>query len=318
MKVLLTGAAGFIGSACAVAFLERGWEVVGADCFESTLYTRDRKEENLGWVRSHGDIAFHELDVRDADALAPLCQGVDVVVHLAAIAGVRPSIPLAPRYYDFNVTATATVLGVARAAGVGRFVLASSSSVYGGNEKVPFAEDDRIDAPVSPYAASKVALEVVARADQHLHGGHVTCLRFFTVYGPRQRPEMAIHKFMRIMAEGGTIPMYGDGSTGRDYTFVDDIVAGVVASVERPDGFAIYNLGGDRVVLLRDLIAAIGNAVGVEPRIEQLPMQPGDVLLTNADVSRARRELDYAPETALEEGLAKMWEWYSERESGEA
>ncbi len=318
MKILLTGAAGFIGSACAVAFLERGWEVVGVDCFEPTLYGRERKEENLEWVRTHGDLDFHEVDVRDADALAPLCQGVDVVVHLAAIAGVRPSIALAPRYYDFNVTATATVLGVARAAGVGRFVLASSSSVYGGNEKVPFAEDDRIDAPVSPYAASKVALEVVARADQHLHGGHVTCLRFFTVYGPRQRPEMAIHKFMRIMAEGGTIPMYGDGSTGRDYTFVDDIVAGVVASVERPDGFAIYNLGGDRVVLLRDLIAAIGEAVGVEPRIERLPMQPGDVLLTNADVSLARRELDYAPETALEQGLAKMWEWYRERGLGEA
>ena len=315
MKILLTGAAGFIGSASAVAFLKRGWEVVGVDCFESTLYPRARKDENLAWVRSHGGaFAFHEVDVRDADALAPLCEGVDAVVHLAAIAGVRPSIPLAPRYYDFNVTATATLLGVARAAGVERFVLASSSSVYGGNEKVPFAESDRVDAPVSPYAASKVALEVVARADQHLHGGHVTCLRFFTVYGPRQRPEMAIHKFMRIMAEGDTIPMYGDGSTGRDYTFIDDIVAGVVASVERPDGFSIYNLGGDRVVLLRDLIALIGATIGVTPNVALLPMQPGDVLLTNADVSRARAELGYAPQTTLEDGLAKMWAWYEARE----
>ena len=315
MKVLLTGAAGFIGSASAVAFLGKGWSVVGVDCFESTLYERPRKEENLEWVREQGGaFEFHELDVRDAQALERVCEGVDVVVHLAAIAGVRPSITLAPRYYDFNVTATATLLGVARAAGVERFVLASSSSVYGGNEKVPFAEEDRVDAPVSPYAASKVALEVVARADQHLHGGHVTCLRFFTVYGPRQRPEMAIHKFMRLMAEGGEIPMYGDGSTGRDYTFIDDIVAGVVASVERPRGFRVYNLGGDRVVRLHELIAAIGATVGVEPNVRQLPMQPGDVLLTMADVDRARSELDYAPTTPIEQGLEKMWAWYRSRE----
>lgn len=314
MRVLLTGGAGFIGSACLCQILALGWEVVVVDNFEPTLYARPHKEANLAWCREHGDFTFEEIDLRDAQALhgvfarhAPF----DHVVHLAAIAGVRPSIAHAPRYYDVNVTGTATVLQVSRAHGVTRFTLASSSSVYGGNTKVPFQEEDPVTSPISPYAASKRAMELLARADQHLHGGDISCLRFFTVYGPRQRPEMAIHKFMRLLSQGQPVPMYGDGTTGRDYTYIDDIVDGILGAVEHTRGFRIYNLGGDEVIRLRALIDAIAEAVGVEPQIDALPMQPGDVTLTMANVDRARRELGYEPKVGLSEGLAKMWRWFS-------
>jgi UDP-glucuronate 4-epimerase len=195
-------------------------------------------------------------------------------------------------------------------------VLASSSSVYGGNEKTPFAETDPVEHPISPYAASKRALELLAWTDWDLHGGDIACLRFFTVYGERQRPEMAIHKFMRIMHQGETIPMFGDGTTGRDYTYIGDIVDGVLRTIDRIEGYRIYNLGGDEVILLRDLIAAIGEVTGIEPKVEQLPMQPGDVLVTNADLTRARAELGYEPQTTLRKGLENMWAWYLEEVAG--
>ena len=315
MHILLTGGAGFIGSACLVAFLRRGWKVCVIDTFESTLYAEDRKRENLSWARHHGNFDFFPVDIRDPEGLSALLDthSFDVVVHLAAVAGVRPSITHAPLYYDINVTGTSTLMERSRRAGIEHFVLASSSSVYGGNEKTPFSEDDQVDRPVSPYAASKLAMEITVRTDWQLHGGHTTCLRFFTVYGPRQRPEMAIHKFMRLIEQEKPLPMFGDGSTGRDYTYIDDIVQGVVASVERPDGFSIYNLGGDEVIRLSHLIDTLSEVVGKEPIIERLPMQPGDVLLTNADVSRARRALDYMPQTPLDEGLEKMWRWYQSR-----
>ncbi len=314
MRVLLTGGAGFIGSACLSAMLGRGWEVVVVDNFEPTLYDRARKVSNLDWCRAQGDFAFEEVDLRDADALGRVFSEYDIdhVVHMAAIAGVRPSITHAPRYYDVNVTGTATLLGVGRARGVTRFTLASSSSVYGGNTKVPFHEEDPVTSPISPYAASKRSMELLARTDHHLHGGDISCLRFFTVYGPRQRPEMAIHKFMRLLSDGEPIPMFGDGTSGRDYTYIDDIVQGVLGAVDHTRGFRVYNLGGDEVILLRDLISAIGRAVGVEPVIDQLPMQPGDVTLTNADVGRARQELGYEPQVDLARGLAQMWDWYQE------
>jgi UDP-glucuronate 4-epimerase len=314
MNILLTGAAGFIGSACAVDFLRRGDQVIIVDSFESTLYDRSSKEANLAWVAEHGDVTSFEKDIRDKDAMEAIFDknDVDLVVHLAAVAGVRPSIENAPHYYDINVTGTATLIEVARAHGVEDFVLASSSSVYGGNEKTPFAEDDPVDSPISPYAASKRALELLASTDQHLHGGNISCLRFFTVYGPRQRPEMAIHKFMRLLDEGESIPMFGDGTSGRDYTYIDDIVQGVVAAAERLDGFRIYNLGGDRVTRLKELIYSIGDVVGVEPDITQMPMQPGDVDITNADLTRSRAELGYDPKSSIRDGLEKMWTWYQQ------
>ena len=314
MRVLVTGGAGFIGSACAAALLDRGDDVVIVDDFEPLLYPRTLKERNLRWVAEHGDATLHEVDIRDRDVLdAVFAEAhVDAVVHLAAVAGVRPSIQHPALYYDINVTGTANVLAAGREHGVTKFVLASSSSVYGGNEKTPFAETDPVEHPISPYAASKRALEIQAWTDWKLHGGDIACLRFFTVYGERQRPEMAIHKFMRIMAEGGTIPMFGDGTTGRDYTYIDDIVDGVLRTVDRIDGYRVYNLGGDEVILLRDLIAEIGRVTGTEPNVEQLPMQPGDVLVTNADLTRSRAELGYEPQTTLSVGLENMWTWFQE------
>jgi UDP-glucuronate 4-epimerase len=312
MTILLTGGAGFIGSACLARFLRDGREVVVVDNFEETLYGRELKERQLEWARGFGAFEFVEGDVRDEALLGELfgAHDVELVLHIAAVAGVRPSIEKPALYFDVNVTGTQRVLQVGRAHGVEDFVLASSSSVYGGNEKTPFSESDPVDDPVSPYAASKLAMEVLARTDQKLHGGNVTCLRFFTVYGPRQRPQMAIHKFMRFLHEGKTIPMYGDGTSGRDYTYVDDIVDGVMGAIEGLDGYRVYNLGGDRVVRLRELIDKIAEVVGVEPQIEQLPMQPGDVEITNADVSRARDEIGYEPQVGLEEGLRRMWGWY--------
>lgn len=311
VRVLITGAAGFIGSACAVALRARGDEVVGLDSFDETLYARPVKERTLAWAR-HGDPwPLVEGDVRDSRSIGQALERgpFDAVLHLGAVAGVRPSLRLAPRYFDVNVTGTLRLVEAARAAGVERFVLASSSSVYGGNQKVPFAEDDRVDAPMSPYAASKAAMELAVRADQRLHGGHVTCLRFFTVYGPRQRPDMAIHKFLRLVAADAPIPLFGDGSSGRDYTYIDDIVAGVLAALDRPRGFRVYNLGGDRVVRLDALVEAVGRTAGRTPKIAPQPMPPGDVPLTHADLSRARDELGYAPRTPLEEGLRKTWAW---------
>ncbi len=319
MNILVTGGAGFIGSACVAALTERGDHCIIVDDFEPLLYGRDLKEDNLQWAASFGDHDFHEVDIRDRDALAAVFaqHDVDCVLHLAAVAGVRPSIQQPSLYYDINVTGTSNLLELGRAAGVERFVLASSSSVYGGNEKTPFAETDPVEHPISPYAASKRALELLAWTDWDLHGGDIACLRFFTVYGERQRPEMAIHKFMRIMHEGETIPMYGDGTSGRDYTYIGDIVDGVVRSIDCIDGYRIYNLGGDEVILLRDLIQAIGEVTGIEPKVEQLPMQPGDVMVTNADLTRARAELGYEPQTSLRKGLENMWAWYLEEKAGD-
>lgn len=315
MRILLTGGAGFIGSSVLDALLRRGDEVVVIDAFESTLYGRELKERNLAESRQVGDFELIEGDIRDPETVArAYAGGVDALVHLAAVAGVRPSITKAPLYYDINVVGTQRLLEIGRAQGVSRFVLASSSSVYGGNTKTPFAETDPVAHPISPYAASKRAMELLAWTDHHLHGGDVTCLRYFTVYGPRQRPEMAIHKFMRLIDEGETLPMFGDGSTGRDYTYIDDIVQGVLASVDRPRGFRIYNLGGDRVVRLKALIDAIAQVVGKPARIEQLPMQPGDVTLTMADLTLSRAELGYSPETDIHAGLEKMWAWYRARQ----
>ena len=312
MSVLVTGGAGFIGSACLRRLLERGEDAVVLDAFETTLYERGAKERNLQWAGDAGDFTFVEGDVRDEALLEQIFadHAIDRVLHFAAVAGVRPSIQKPVHYYDINVTGTAKLLKVGRAHGVTDYVLASSSSVYGGNEKTPFAEADRVDQPISPYAASKLSMEVLARTDQHLHDGNITCLRFFTVYGPRQRPEMAIHKFMRLMSQGESIPMYGDGTSGRDYTYVDDIVSGVMGALDHLDGFRVYNLGGDRVVRLRQLIETIADVLGVPPQIDELPMQPGDVEITNADIDRARHDLGYEPQTRIEEGVAKMWEWY--------
>ncbi len=312
MKYFITGGAGFIGASLGLALLKDGHDVLAYDSFESTLYDRATKEKNLEELRAFDTFSFVEADIRNVDDLKKAMMGQDLVIHLAAVAGVRPSLENPSHYYDINVTGTSNVLSVGKACGITRFVIASSSSVYGGNTKVPFSENDPVEHPVSPYAASKRALELLAGTFERLNGGDVTCLRFFTVYGPRQRPEMAIHKFIRIIVNGETIPMFGDGSSGRDYTYIDDIVSGIRAAMDRPNGFKIYNLGGDDVVLLRDLISTISEVVGIEAKIEELPMQPGDVFVTNCDLTIARKELEFQPTTGIRSGIEKMWAWYQD------
>ncbi|MFI4898671.1 MAG: NAD-dependent epimerase/dehydratase family protein [Phycisphaerales bacterium JB059] len=307
-SVLITGAAGFIGSSVAARLARAGVRVTGLDnyCdFYDPAIKRARAER---LAREHG-VEIVEGDIRSRadvdrsfDAATP-----DGVIHIAAMAGVRPSIENPKLYTEVNLDGTVNMLDASVTAGVSKFLFASSSSVYGNNDKVPFSEEDPVDHPISPYAATKRAGELICHTYTHLHALPVTCLRFFTVYGPGQRPDLAIGKFMRLIDEGKPVPMFGDGTTSRDYTYIDDIVDGVLAALERCAGFNIYNLGGSSPVTLRELIEAIGRAVGKTPRIEQLPMQPGDVERTFADTSRSRRELEFESRVSLEEGLARQW-----------
>ena len=309
MKVLVTGIAGFIASHVAERLLARGDDVVGIDNFDD-LYERRHKLRNLTEAGLH-DVLL-EGDIRDDAFVSRIFaeHRFDVVVHCAALAGVRPSIAAPARYLEVNITGTCRIAEAMLAHGVKRLVFASSSSVYGDNADVPFSESHRVDAPASPYAASKRAGELLLRTYHKLHALDVTCLRFFTVYGPRQRPEMAIHRFCRLIASGQPITMFGDGQTSRDYTFVDDIADGTVAAIDKaPAGFHIYNLGNTRPIKLRDLIDKIGRAMGVDPIIEQAPHAPGDVMHTWADVSAAQRDLGYAPQVSIDEGLARFVEW---------
>ncbi|MDQ7005985.1 MAG: GDP-mannose 4,6-dehydratase [Acidobacteriota bacterium] len=310
---LVTGAAGFIGSHVTDRLLERGDRVVGLDNFDD-FYDPGIKRANLRRWDGHEAFRLVEGDIRDRELVRRLmaAESVDVLVHLAARAGVRPSLEQPELYADVNVRGTTVLLEAARQAGVRRVIYASSSSVYGGNEKVPFSEDDPVDHPVSPYAATKKACEVIAHTFHHLYGLDTIGLRFFTVYGPRQRPEMAIHKFTRLIDQGRPVPMFGDGSSERDYTYIDDIVAGVLAAIDAARGCRVYNLGESATISLADLVALIGRALGREPQIERRPFQPGDVLRTWADVSRARRELGYDPQVPVEEGIERFVRWYRE------
>ena len=314
MRVLITGAAGFIGSHVAGALMARGDEVVGYDNFDP-FYDVALKRENVAALEAAGPFRSIEGDIRDEDRVRATfrAEDPDAIIHLAARAGVRPSLAEPMLYQDVNVRGTNVLLEATKERGGRPFLFASSSSVYGANEKVPFAEDDRVDHPVSPYAATKKAGELIAHTYHHLFGFPITCLRFFTVYGPRQRPEMAIHRFTRRIAEGRDVPLFGDGSSERDYTYVDDIVDGVLRSLDRASGYRIYNLGGSRTTRLADLVAMIGRALGVEPKIDWQPNQPGDVPRTWADVTRSEAELGYRPHTPIEEGIERFVAWYRAR-----
>jgi len=313
--ILVTGAAGFIGSHVVDALRARGRDVIGVDNLDP-FYDADVKRANVAAI-SHatapGSHRFVEADVASARAMRALLAETrpESVIHLAAKAGVRPSIEDPIGYAHANVTGTGVMLQAAHEAACARAIVASSSSVYGNNEKVPFAEDDRVDAPISPYAATKRACELLAHTHHHLTGMPVACLRFFTVFGPRQRPDLAIHKFLRAVSRGEPIRMFGDGSTSRDYTYIDDIVAGVLAALDRVDehGYRIWNLGGSEPVRLDDLIGSVGEVVGREPTVERAPMQPGDVERTWADLTRSRAELGFDPETPLRTGLERQWAW---------
>ena len=310
-RILVTGGAGFIGSHVTQRLMGRGDEVVVLDNFND-FYDPAIKRENAALLK---DARIVEGDLRDAELMAELFaqHEFDGVIHLAAMAGVRPSLLDPLHYQDVNVRGTVILLEELRQRPATRFVFASSSSVYGSNEKVPFREDDDIHRPVSPYAATKRAGELLCYTHHHLYGIPTSCLRFFTVYGPRQRPEMAIHKFVANTLRGEPIPFFGDGSTRRDYTFIDDIVDGVVRSLDRCDGYEIYNLGESETTSLSELVQMIGEACGVEPVLDKKPMQPGDVVVTYADVSKAKEKLGYNPTTPVREGLARFLDWYRER-----
>jgi UDP-glucuronate 4-epimerase len=313
MRVLVTGIAGFIGSHLAERLLARGDEIAGLDNFD-LYYPRAVKERNLGSLRQHVEVV--EGDVLDRDVLdrTLAAHRPDAIVHLAALAGVRPSLAAPARYQRVNVEGTAHVAEAALRHGVGKLLFASSSSVYGDNEHVPYRETDAVDRPASPYAASKRAAELLLRSLHRARGLACCSLRYFTVYGPRQRPEMAIHEFCRRLRAGQPVRLFGDGTTSRDYTFIDDIVDGTVAALDRaPAGATIYNLGGTRPIALCDLVARIGLALGVEPRIEPAPLQPGDVMHTFANVDAAARDLGYAPKVALDEGLARFVAWLDQQ-----
>ena len=313
-RVLVTGAAGFIGSHVSQRLVEMGADVVGLDNFDR-FYDRAVKETN---VRSCelaaaetdcGSFALIEADLTEASAVARAMGGCEGVIHLAAKAGVRPSIADPAGYATSNIVGTSVVLTEAARAGVQREIAASSSSVYGNASEAPFSETDPAVEPISPYAATKRACELLGSTHHHLTGLPVAMLRFFTVYGPRQRPDLGIHVFLERCSRGERIQMFGDGSTSRDYTYIDDIVDGVLAAYHAVDahGYRVWNLGGSSPVRLDALLAAVGRVVGAEPMIERVGAQPGDVDRTWADLARSGLERDYAPKTSLDEGLRRQW-----------
>ena len=309
-KVLVTGAAGFIGSSLSQRLLDEGCQVVGLDNFDP-FYSVKLKRHNLVSLQLDSNFKLIEGDIHNEKLVASLFaeNDFDVVVHLAAKAGVRPSIIDPESYFDVNVRGTLNLLKHLKSTTQTRFVMASSSSVYGDNDKPPFAESAETSLAVSPYAASKKACEVLTHAFSHLHGIPTTMLRFFTVYGPKQRPEMAMAKFINLVDAGKTVPMFGDGQSARDYTYIDDIVDGIYRSMQRCDHYKIYNLGNSTPVTLQQMIECVGDVCGKSPIVEQFADQPGDVHLTFADISLAQSELGYSPKTSLRDGLANYRRW---------
>ncbi|MBN1818381.1 MAG: GDP-mannose 4,6-dehydratase [Sedimentisphaerales bacterium] len=310
MKALVTGAAGFIGSHLCERLVRNGWKVIGLDNFDS-FYSPDVKWNNIAGLRKNDMFELMQGDIRDEHAVASILAdgGFNCIVHLAAKAGVRPSIEDPVGYQDVNINGTVVLLEAARKHNIPGFIFASSSSVYGNNKKVPFCETDNVDFPISPYAATKKAGELLCYTYSHLYKIDMTCLRFFTVYGPRQRPDLAIHKFARLIEQGRPIPVFGDGSMRRDFTYIDDIIDGVVAAIEKCKGYNIYNLGESRPVRLDELIGRIETALGKKAILDRHPMQPGDVDQTYADVNKAVQELGYNPRTEIAQGLKRFVDW---------
>ena len=310
MRILVTGGAGFIGSHLVEKLLSLGHDVAILDDFND-FYDPQIKRQNIAAVAK--DVAIHHLDLRDSGAVRNLFhrEKFEAIGHLAARAGVRPSIQNPQLYYDTNVDGTLHLLDAARVTGVERFIFASSSSVYGNSKTVPFSEDRQLIQTLSPYGATKIAGESLCSTYSHLYGMRVVALRYFTVYGPRQRPDLAIHQFTRRIHAGKPIDQFGDGTTRRDYTYIDDIIQGTMAALKY-DGpmFDIFNLGENETIQLRDLIAGIENALGEKAKINRLPEQPGDMPVTYADISKARKLLGYNPSTRLSDGLPRFIEWF--------
>jgi UDP-glucuronate 4-epimerase len=318
MRILVTGGAGFIGSHLVEKLLAGGDQVAILDDFNDYYDPRIKHANIASFSR---DVAVHQIDLRDAGAVRNLFhrEKFDSIVHLAARAGVRPSIAHPHLYYDTNVAGTLHLLEAARVIGVQRFVFASSSSVYGVCKTVPFSESFHLTQTISPYAATKIAGEFLCSTYAHLYQMRIVALRYFTVYGPRQRPDLAIHQFTRRIVSGKPIDQFGDGTTRRDYTYIDDIIQGTTAALKYEGPlFDIFNLGESETIPLRKLIAAIERAVGKKAKINQLPEQPGDVPLTCADISKARKLLGYNPHTPFGDGLPKFVDWFLASEAGRA
>ncbi|HEU4338581.1 MAG TPA: NAD-dependent epimerase/dehydratase family protein [Planctomycetota bacterium] len=306
MRILVTGGAGFIGSHLVQNLLAAGREVTILDDFND-YYDPGLKRANAA---TFNGARIVEGDIRDGKAVERAFESrPDAVVHLAARAGVRPSLEQPDLYSSVNISGTFALLEACRRRGVPKFVFASSSSVYGDADRVPFREEWADTRPVSPYGVTKQAGEHAVRLYHRLHGLRTSALRFFTVYGPRQRPDMAIHKFARLILDEKEVPFFGDGTSRRDYTYVDDAVKGILGALGRDDGFEVYNIGESRTVGLGELIALLEKNLGKKARIKKLPDQPGDVKRTYADISKAKSNLGYAPDTTIEEGIRKFCEW---------
>jgi UDP-glucuronate 4-epimerase len=319
--ILLTGAAGFIGSNTASALLRRGDTVIGVDNLND-YYDPARKQANLEEVRASAPdrekFIFHRTDIRDEDAIEALCaeHRFDVIVHLAAMAGVRASIEDPKLYLDVNLGGTLTLLAAAQRHGRPPFVFASTSSVYGRTNVIPFIESDRADRPLAPYPASKRAAELLGHSYFHLFGQNFTALRFFTVYGPRGRPDMMAYKVLDNIFHGVEVPLYNNGQMHRDWTYVDDIVQGVIAAADRPLGYEIINLGRGQPTLLADFVRLIEDQAGKRSNLIDEPMPAADIEYTYANVDRAKELLDYAPEVTVEQGVRKFWGWYQDAVMG--
>jgi len=312
-EILVTGGAGFIGSHLVDRLLGEGsWRVTVVDDLND-FYSPEIKRANIAGHLQNPDYKLVEADIRDSAAMAAMFDetGFDVIVHLAARAGVRPSLSEPKLYAETNINGTLNLLDLAREHDIKQFVFGSSSSVYGINTKVPFAEDDRIHQPISPYAATKAAGELLCHTYTHLYGIRCICLRFFTVYGARQRPDLAIHKFSRLISEGKPIPVFGDGSMRRDYTYIDDIIQGVRAAMDYDATmYEVFNLGESQTTELRELISLLEQNLDMHAIIDRQPMQPGDVPTTFADISKSREILGYDPTTKIEDGIPKFVEWF--------
>ncbi len=314
---LITGGAGFIGSSLSEELIKEGNKVVAIDNF-CDFYNPTIKENNVKELIKNSNFKLYRNDIRDRETVKRIFEenNIDIVMHLAAMAGVRPSIENPVLYQEVNCMGTQNILEEMKEHNVKNLVMASSSSVYGNCKEIPFREDMVVDFAISPYAATKKANEVMTHVYHKLFDINVIMLRFFTVYGPKQRPDLAINKFTRLMLEDKEIPMFGDGTTSRDYTYIDDIVDGIIKScnyvVNNKNVYAILNLGNSSPVSLKEMINTIGQVVGVEPKIKQLPMQPGDVDRTFADISKAKKLIGYNPKTSFKEGIERFIKWYKE------
>jgi UDP-glucuronate 4-epimerase len=309
--ILVTGGAGFIGSLLIDNLLKMGDNIVCIDNLNE-FYNPSIKKLNQVDHYEYDHYEFYKGDILDERLVKSIFKkhDIEIVIHLAAMAGVRPSISSPSLYTDVNIIGTRIILDAMVDSGVERLIFASSSSVYGNNKKIPFSEDDSVDCPISPYAATKKMGELLCHAYHHIYELNISLLRFFTVYGPRQRPEMAIHQFVRNVLKGEPIIVFGNGSTARDYTYIDDIIDGIIQSIESDDRYMIYNLGNSEPIKLSNLISIIAETTGVDPILEYQEIPKGDVLQTYADINRAQNNLKYDPKTGMQDGIAKFVKWY--------